>query len=66
MQVNLEKILTDFPNVKSMLDELSIEPQTFQCIKKNKSGIFNPKKGEKSYRAFQVLERRGYVSREIA
>lgn len=63
-EIHIDKILKEFPNIASMLRELKIDHVTFHSIRKNKSGSFNPLKGEKTYQAFQVLEKRGYASRK--
>ena len=62
--VDMDKIMTDYPNLASMLRDMKIEPTTFNSIKNNKTGKFNPLKGEKSYKAFQKLEKVGYIIRK--
>jgi hypothetical protein len=62
--IHLERILSDYPNLGAMLEDLSIDVSSYQCVKRNKTGTFNPKKGVKAYRAFQLLEKHGYVERK--
>jgi hypothetical protein len=63
-EINMNSILSDYPNVTEMLRVFNIDMVSFQSIKKNKSGSFNAVKGEKTYKAFLKLEKAGYVTRK--